>query len=170
MNSFRSETEANQAKDKAKEMLKVFLSWRVTNINKVISTEQKFSIDIAGIPINGSIDRVERDPDGDYEVIDFKTGSVYESNKTIKDNIQMNIYALATEKLYKKLPAKTTLFYLKKDKIIRNNIELSFVERAKQEIEKNIHSIIREEFEANPSYASCRKCDYQSICDSKITR
>ena len=168
--SFKSETEANQAKEKAKEMLKTYLKWKSENSNTVVAAEQKFTIDIGGIPFNGSIDRIEKTPSGEYEVIDFKTGSVYETKKSIKDNIQMNIYALATEKLYEKLPKNTSLFYLKKGKTIINNIDASYVQKVKKVIEKQVHSILREEFEATPSYEVCRKCDYQTICDSKKIR
>ncbi len=101
-NSFKSETEANQAKEKAKEMLNTYLDWHTKNLNLAIAAERKFTLEIAGIPFNGSIDRIEKTPSGDFDVIDFKTGGVYETKKTIKDNIQMNIYALATEKLIRK--------------------------------------------------------------------
>ena len=98
--SFRSETEANQAKKKAKDMIKTYLKWSSLNPNIPLAAEQKFTIDIGGIPFNGSIDRVERTPDGEYEVVDFKTGSVYETKNSIKNNFQMNVYAMAAEKLY----------------------------------------------------------------------
>jgi ATP-dependent DNA helicase UvrD/PcrA len=169
-NSFKSETEANQAKEKAREMLKTYLSWKDANPNTVVSAEQKFTITIGGIPIKGSIDRVEKTPQGEYEVIDFKTGSVSESNNSIKDNTQMNIYAIATEMLYQKPPKKTSLFYLKKNKIISNNIEPSPLEEFRRTMENKVNLILQEEFNATPSFEACRSCDYQNICDKKKIR
>ena len=169
-NSFKSETEASQAKEKAREMLKTYLSWKNANPNTVVSSEQKFTITLDGIPIKGSIDRVEKTPQGEYEVIDFKTGSVSESNNSIKDNVQMNIYAIATETLYQKLPKKTSLFYLKKNKIVSNNIELSPLEEFKRTMEVKVNLILQEEFNATPTFEVCRSCDYQSICDYKKIR
>ncbi len=170
ISSFNSETEANQAKEKAREMLKTYLKWKSANPNKVVAAEQKFTIEIGEIPINGSIDRIERTLEGDYEVIDFKTGGVKETKTSIKDDIQMNVYALATEKLYGILPKNTFLFYLKKNKTVMNKVESSHVEKVKKSMESMVNSILREEFNATPSFEVCRNCDYQTICDSKKIR
>ncbi|HET7241806.1 MAG TPA: PD-(D/E)XK nuclease family protein, partial [Nitrososphaeraceae archaeon] len=112
-------------------------------------------------------DRVERTSDGEYEVVDFKTGSVYETKNSIKDNFQMNVYAIATEKLYGKLPRYTSLFYLKKDKIVTNKIEVPQLAKIKKILEEKVHSILEEDFKPTPSFEACRKCDYQMICDSR---
>jgi DNA helicase-2/ATP-dependent DNA helicase PcrA len=170
ISSFKSETEANQAKDQAKQMLRTYLCWRIANPNSVVSAEQKFTISINDIPLNGYIDRVERTPEGDYEVIDFKTGSADESKNSIKDNIQINVYSLATEKLYGILPKRSSLFYLKKNKLVANPVERSHLEKVKRSLEDNVESILREEFTAIPSYKACRKCDFQTICDEKKIR
>ncbi len=165
ISSFKSETEANEAKSKAVEMVRTYLKWRSTNPNVPLTVEQRFTVDIGGVPFNGSIDRVEETPEGEFEVIDFKTGSVIETGNSIKDNFQMNVYALATEKLYGKLPKQTSLFYLKKDKIIINKIESTQLDKVKKIIEEKVHSIIQEDFHPTPTVQVCRRCDYQAICD-----
>ena len=82
----------------------------------------------------------------------------------------MNVYALATEKLYGVLPKNTFLFYLKKNKIVVNKVESSHVGNIRKSLEDMVNSILREEFEATPSFEACRNCDYQTICDSKKIR
>jgi CRISPR/Cas system-associated exonuclease Cas4 (RecB family) len=124
-------------------------------------------IEIGDIPFHGYIDRIERTSTGDYEVIDFKTGGEHEKKKSIHDNFQMNVYALAIEKLYGKLPKSTSLFYLKTDKIIVNPIDSVQVKEVKSIIEKIVKSILDEEFKATPSLKTCRTCDYHIICDDK---
>ena len=170
ISSFRSETEANQAKKKAKDMIKTYLKWSSANPNIPLAAEQKFTLDIGGIPFNGSIDRVERTPEGEYEVVDFKTGSVYETKNSIKDNFQMNVYAMAAEKLYGKLPRNTSLLYLKKNKTVTCKIEVPQLAKIKKVLEEKVNSILEEEFNPTPSFEACRKCDYQMICDSKKMR
>ena len=166
-NSFQSETQENQAKEKAKEMIKTYLKWASENKNTPIAVEQPFRIEIEGVPFNGFIDRVEKTPDDQFAVIDFKTGGVYETSKSIKVDPQMNVYALGVQKQYGKLPSNTSLFYLKHDKIVDNPIEESQVEAVKEEIRSTVKSILNEEFEATPSYQVCRNCEYWSICDKK---
>lgn len=165
--SFQSETQENQAKEKAKTMIRTYLKWLSESKNTPVAVEQPFSIEIEGVPFNGFIDRVEKTPDERFAVIDFKTGAVYESSKSIKVDPQMNIYALGVEKQYGQLPASTSLFYLKHDKIVDNQIEESQVRKVQEEIGTTVKSILNEEFDATPSYQTCRYCEYQSICDKK---
>lgn len=166
---FQNETQEKQAKEKAKEMIKTYLKWIKENPNSPIAVEQRFTVDIGGIPFNGFIDRIEKTPDGKFAVVDFKTGNVYESVNTIKENPQMNIYALGLEKLYGQMPEKTSLFYLKHDKIVENLIDPVQVDKVKQTISENVKSILNEEFVATPSYQVCRNCEFWSICDKKET-
>lgn len=168
--SFKSETEAHEAKEKAKEMIKTYLKWRSTNPNTALEAEQKFTLDIGGVPFKGSIDRIERTPEGDYEVIDFKTGRVSETKNSIKDNFQMNVYALAIQALYGKLPRSASLFYLRENKTIINKIESSQLEKVRKVLEEKVNSILQEDFNPTPSFQACRRCDYQTICDSKKIR
>lgn len=165
--SFQSETQENQAKEKAKEMIKTYLKWISENKNSPVAAEQPFRIEIEGVPFTGFIDRVEKTPEGKLAVVDFKTGGVYENSKSIRVDPQMNIYALGVKKQYGELPEKTSLFYLKHDKIVDNPIEKSQVESVKETIGDIVKSILNEEFEATPGYQVCRNCEYWSICDEK---
>jgi DNA helicase-2/ATP-dependent DNA helicase PcrA len=166
-NAFESETQENQQKEKAKEMIRTYLKWISENQNTPVAVEQPFQLEIAGVLFTGYIDRVERRPDDDYEVIDFKTGYAYENGSTIKENPQMNIYALGVQKLYGKLPKKTSLFYLKHDKIVPYQVASVQVDKVKDLLEEKTRAILNEEFGATPSYQACRNCPYQDICESK---
>ncbi|TBR08972.1 MAG: ATP-dependent helicase [Candidatus Nitrosotenuis sp.] len=166
-NGFQNETQENQSKEKAKEMIKTYLKWVKENPNSPVAVEQRFTVEIGGVPFNGFIDRVEKTSDGKFEVIDFKTGGVYENSNSIREDPQMNIYALGVEKMYGEQPQKTSLFYLKHDKIIENPIERQQVEKVRQSIDEKVKSILNEEFEATPRYQTCRMCDFWSICDQK---
>ncbi len=165
--SFQSETQENQAKEKAKTMIKTYLKWISENKNSPVAVEQPFRIEIEGVPFNGFIDRVEKTPDEKFAVVDFKTGGVYETSKSIKVDPQMNIYALGVEKQYGEFPVNASLFYLKHDKIVDNPIDVTQVKSVKEEIGNTVKSILNEDFEATPSYQTCRNCEYWSICDKK---
>lgn len=168
-NAFQSETQDKQAKEKAREMVKAYLKWIEQNPNVPMAVEQRFTIEIGGVPFNGAIDRIEKTPDGEFEVVDFKTGGVYETSKTIKEDPQMNIYAMGTQKLHNKLPKKASLFYLKHDKIVPYEITEDQVEKVKESISGKVKDILNEEFKATPSYQVCRNCEYWDICDQKET-
>lgn len=168
-NAFQSETQENQQKEKAKEMLRTYLRWHSANQNRPVAVEQEFQLEIAGVIFNGVIDRVEQRPDGGYEVVDFKTGNVYENSRSVREDPQMNIYALGVQKEYGQLPKKASLFYLKHDEIVPYEVSSSQVEKVKEAIEEKTRAILSEQFDATPGYQACRKCAYRDICDSKET-
>jgi len=166
--SYRNQrTKEKQDKVKSKEMVKTYLEWAEKNPNTPVEVEAYFKIILNGVTVSGKIDRVEMTPDGEYEVIDFKTGYAYKTKNTIKDDVQMNVYALGTEKLYGKLPTKTSLFYIKFDKIVTHFIEEGKLNKFKEELGDTIESIFNEEFDAKPEFRKCSRCDYAAICDEK---
>ncbi|MGI0015964.1 MAG: RecB family exonuclease, partial [Nitrososphaera sp.] len=168
-NAFQSETEENQKKAEAKEMIRNYLHWLATNPNVPMDVEKDFRIEIAGVPYIGKIDRVEQTPNGELEVIDFKTGYARENSKSVREDPQMNVYALAVQKLYGKLPKRASLFYVKHDKLVPYEVSQSQVDKVKEVLAENTTAILQEKFEATPSYQTCRNCAYWDLCDFKET-
>lgn len=168
-NAFQSETEERQKKVEAKEMLRTYLRWLSQNQNKPIAVEQKFQIEIAGVPFIGSIDRIEQTPNGELEIVDFKTGYAKETGKSVREDPQMNIYALGVEKVYEQMPKKASLFYVKHDKIVSYDVASSQVSKVKEEIEEKVNDILAEKFDATPSFKACKNCDYHDLCEFKET-
>lgn len=165
---FKNITEEKQAKENSKKMLKTYIDWIQKNEYKPIATEEKFSHDIGQVPFNGSIDMIEMNENGDLSVIDFKTGSKKETKNTIAENVQLNVYAMAVERKYKKVPKFATIFYLKEGKQVRYEIDKEQVNKVQSNLEEKVKRILNEEFEATPSFNSCRNCDYVNICDKKL--
>ena len=163
--AYKSEKKEDEDLAKAKEMIQLYLKWISENPNKAIDVEKRFKIEIGGIPITGSIDRVEQTPSGEYQVIDFKTGGVYETKNSIKEDTQMNVYALAVESTYGKLPEKTSLFYLKEGKMLENVLKTDNLERVKAKLDQVTRSILAEDFEARPEKGACYNCAFKNICD-----
>jgi DNA helicase-2/ATP-dependent DNA helicase PcrA len=166
-NSFESETQENQAKEKAKEMIRTYVQWVSHNLNKPLAAEQEFRIELCGVPFIGYIDRIEQRSDGQIEIVDFKTGTIYENSRSIREDPQMNIYAMGAEKLYHKFPSKATIYYIKHDKIVTYDVDVEQLEKVKTIIEEKTNAILDEKFDATPSYGVCRTCSFWDICDSK---
>lgn len=163
---FKSTTEEMQSKEKAREMIRTYLKWVAANKNRAVAVEKRFQIEIAGVTFAGSIDRLEQRPDGEYEIVDFKTGKAYKNSKSIREDPQVNIYALAVQSLYGKLPARASLYYLMEDKMVPYDVDMPQVENVKEEVEQATADILAEKFDATPSYITCGNCPYKAICDS----
>ena len=166
--TYSSDFKENQDKIRAKKMISNFVTWAKKNPHKVIGVELPFQLKLSGIPIRGKIDRLEQDENGNYYVVDYKTGKCYETDSSISENIQMNLYALAIEEKFKKLPLQSSLYYVDDDKMIKYVIsDRRSVDDFKLKLEGVITSILNEEFEANPLQGAwtCRWCSYKNICD-----
>jgi superfamily I DNA/RNA helicase/RecB family exonuclease len=61
----------------------------------LIGAESRFSLEIDRATVNGSIDRVERSPDGAVVIVDLKTGRPITSAAKIDANPQLGVYQLA---------------------------------------------------------------------------
>ena len=61
----------------------------------LIGAESRFSIDLDRATVNGSIDRVERSPDGSVVIVDLKTGTPIVTQPKIDAHPQLGIYQLA---------------------------------------------------------------------------
>ena len=161
----KQRTKEDDDKKSSHEMIQTYLKWVRDNKNRPVDVEVKFNMMINGALVSGKIDRVEEMPDGRYEVIDYKTGRAKMNKNSIKDDIQMNMYALGVEKLYGKLPARASLFYMKDDKIIPYDIEPIQINKFAKSLGQTIDAIFGEKFPASPKYQKCKFCEYRGICD-----
>jgi len=166
--SYQNKTEYKRSTDRIKTMVNTYLEWERKSPNEVVAKEVDFQIEVDGVQFIGRIDRVEKNPQGEFEVIDFKSGNVRKSRNTIKTDPQMNIYALGVKQLYGKLPKKASLFYLE-HRTVTYDITEEQVDEALKPIKQMIKLILDEKFEPTPSIQACMFCDYQSVCDAKVT-
>ena len=178
LNSPKSE-EALAKKD-IKEMLGVYQKWTKSNPNKVVGTEVEFKMKLGGKNVIGYIDRIEQTPQGDYHLIDYKTGGKNKKPDPVED-LQLNLYSQACKNGIKDkdgktlvkagtLPKKAILFYLEKEpgyQIYEYNVTDMQVKKVMQELEKLVKRINKKEFDATPGY-HCRWCDYRNICEEAV--
>jgi len=178
LNSPKSE-EALAKKD-IKEMLGVYQKWTKSNPNKVVGTEVEFKMKLGGKNVIGYIDRIEQTPQGDYHLIDYKTGGKNKKPDPVED-LQLNLYSQACKNGIKDkhgktlvkagtLPKKAILFYLEKEpgyQIYEYNVTDMQVKKVMHELEKLVKRINKKEFDATPGY-HCRWCDYRNICEEAV--
>src|SRR2546427_2583397 len=81
------------------------------DLSKPLLLEQPFSLRVDGLRLTGRIDRVDRHPDGSYEVIDYKTGSAKRAAELQRD-LQLGVYALAAREVFRFDPLSLSYYYL----------------------------------------------------------
>lgn len=164
---FSSKQEQEEKRIEAEQMLMTYIEWNRENENEVLGTEVEFLFQLNGRNVKGFIDRLERTSDGHYVVVDFKTGSTMESKKTMPDNIQMNVYCLAVQNRFGQIPVRASLVYLKKRRTVDYEPDAQNLAEQKARLEGMIQQVIRESFDAQPSYNACMFCGYDELCETK---
>jgi DNA helicase-2/ATP-dependent DNA helicase PcrA len=130
---------------------------------RVAYIEKSFIYKLGNYIFKGSIDRVDKLPDGSLELIDYKTGSP-KRKLLYADKRQLILYKLALEEGLGIKVSKLTFFYLK------DASSLSFLsspkeeDKFRQEIKEIIEKIRCGEFPPNPSLL-CAFCDFAGICE-----
>jgi DNA helicase II / ATP-dependent DNA helicase PcrA len=164
---YESATQESEARENASTLLDTYLAWQEANPNTVVSVEKEFFFTFADRTIHGYIDRIEQTPKGNYVVIDFKSGKKPKelTKKAVNENIQLNLYCLAVQELYGKLPEKAELFYLKDDKHAPYMPTQDTIGAFTETLSTLISGITCEEFPANPDYNRCQWCAYGELCD-----
>lgn len=56
--------------------------------------------------MRGKIDRIDKLPDGSWEVIDYKTGTDVDLSLPVTDSLQMGIYAVGAQRAWNMKKAK----------------------------------------------------------------
>ncbi|MDA1347192.1 MAG: ATP-dependent DNA helicase [Crenarchaeota archaeon] len=185
----------NQDKNSLEPALYSFAEWTSTTKNTIVSTEFYFSTNIGGMKFTGKIDRVDMNPEGNFEIIDYKTGGKKKVIDKINESLQLNLYAIAVaEEIQKKRPfdieipagedwskkivKSASFFYPEKDHGLVDSTtgkaegqwfdyEINDVDvaNARKKIEVYLKDINNMEFDATPENFSCKYCNYNDICD-----
>lgn len=156
--------------DDAVGMIRAFMEWDQKAADRgveIVGVEQEFKMDVGGLRFMGKMDRVDKEPGGQYVVTDYKTGKKPTKKSEIGHDVQMNLYALATESVYGKLPARTGQLFVRMGKEVTNEIDAGALAEEKETILGMAKAILDGQFPANPSYAACHWCDYVEICDDR---
>ncbi len=166
----RSVQKESQDKQSLVPALTSYQKWASENKNKVVETEHRFSTHIGGFQVNGVIDRIEETPEGDYVIVDYKTGGKNKKIEKVEDSLQLNMYcmALKEDKDYGKLPKLASFFYVEKpegEQHFDYEVSQSKVDEVKGVLEAYAESIKRKEFDATPQQWTCKYCDYNDICE-----
>ncbi len=146
-----------------------YVAWNDSSKNTLIGSEVKFEIMMDKITYTGRIDRIETDVDGNYIVVDFKTGKSMITKKEVTTHPQTNIYAAAIKDKYGSLPSKVSLYYLERDTFRDYVVDEQSLQSGLKMVQQTAESIIAEDFTAKPSKNACMFCPYKNICPSVLS-
>ena len=125
--------------------------------------ERSFSFKLGPHLLRGRVDRVDRLPDGSYELIDYKTGRP-KSAAELREDVQLSLYQMGAREAWGvETSAQSYYYVLAGEKVpVRHSEEE--LERVRGTVQEIADGIMAHEFEPRPSPDLCPFCDYRIVC------
>jgi DNA helicase-2/ATP-dependent DNA helicase PcrA len=125
--------------------------------------EKSFNFKIGPHVLRGRVDRVDRLPDGRYELIDYKTGRP-KSPAQLRDDVQLALYAVASSEAWGLEASRQSYLYVLDDRKVPLPDDAGDAEWISETVLEVADGILGQGFEPTPSYAACSICDYRIAC------
>jgi DNA helicase-2/ATP-dependent DNA helicase PcrA len=126
--------------------------------------ERSFTFSIGPHQLRGRVDRVDRRPDGGYELIDYKTGDPG-SGPELSGDVQIALYRLAAREAWEiDAELSGSYWYVLADERVAVPAAADDAERVERTVLEVAAGIADQDFEPRPSYEICSWCDYRLIC------
>jgi len=125
--------------------------------------ERRFSFKVGDNTVGGRVDRVDRHPDGSYELIDYKTGAPKRPEE-LTDDLQIALYRVAARDAWDIEAADGSYWYVLDDEKVPAGGEPDALERVERTVAEVAAGINEQDFEPKPDFNVCSWCDYRLIC------
>jgi DNA helicase-2/ATP-dependent DNA helicase PcrA len=125
--------------------------------------EKAFSFRMGAHTLRGRVDRVDRLPGGDYELIDYKTGRP-RSAAQLREDVQLSLYAVGAREAWGLESSRQSYLYVLDDAKVPLPVEEVDRDWITETVFEVADGILAQGFEPTPSYAACSICDYRIAC------
>jgi len=121
--------------------------------------ERAFLLRVGGFAVSGRIDAIYGEPDGPWEIVDWKTGV------GAADPLQLELYGLACVEIWHKAPEDLTLtyYYLARDEAVSQ--PMSDPEVVRERVQTSLSAIGGGVFDPTPG-RWCGYCDFKGFCET----
>jgi DNA helicase-2/ATP-dependent DNA helicase PcrA len=151
-----------QLRGKATDALARYCERFATEESQPTFFERSFSFQLGPHVLRGRVDRVDRLPEGGWELIDYKTGRP-KTPAQLEQDVQLSLYAVAAQEAWQLGEARGAYYYVLDDAKVPVPAAAGrdWIEEVATEVAEGILS---QGFEPTPSYAACAICDYRLVC------
>jgi RecB family exonuclease len=125
--------------------------------------ERSFAFSLGPHHVRGRVDRVDRQPDGVFELIDYKTGRP-RSEEELSEDIQLSLYAIAAREAWDLGETRQAYYYVLDDRKVPVPRGADDAEWVREAVLEAGEGILAQQFEPTPSTRVCALCDYRIVC------
>jgi DNA helicase-2/ATP-dependent DNA helicase PcrA len=152
-----------QYRDRAVAALTRYQERNARSESRPVWLERNFAFSIGPHQLRGRVDRVDRHPDGGYELIDYKTGDPG-SGPRLAGDVQLALYRLGAREAWQIEAGVGSYWYVLADERVQLRAEPDDAERVERTVLEVAGGITEQDFEPRPSHEICSWCDYRLIC------
>ena len=152
-----------QFRDRAREALRLYWERERLSEGEPVWLERKFDFKVGDHHVRGRVDRVDRLPDGDYELIDYKTGE-RKSAEDLDSDLQLALYRMAAREAWGIEASTGSYYYVLDGEKVPAPTRPDDAERVERTVLQVGEGILGQDFEPRPSPDVCSWCDYRLIC------
>jgi RecB family exonuclease len=165
---FASPQQTQEFYEKGQRMLEVYHRASTACTAEIQHLEKEFEIHIGRHRLKGIIDRIDRHPDGTYEIIDYKTHGEAWKQEKVDSDLQLSIYSLACSRALGIEPKLLSYYFLAHDRKMSTRRSAQQIAETIGLINKVAEKIGRDEFVPNKTH--CPRCDFKKICPHSAAR
>jgi DNA helicase-2/ATP-dependent DNA helicase PcrA len=125
--------------------------------------ERSFAFKIGPHLLRGRVDRVDRHPDGSFELIDYKTGKAKTADE-LREDVQLSVYQMGARESWRLETSAQSYFYVLTGEKVPVEHSAEELDRVRAAVSEIAAGILKQHFEPTPSPDICRFCDYRIIC------
>ena len=159
---FVSPQQAQEFYEKGNRMLAKYWEEHLNSRTEIMFVEKDFRIPLGRDFLRGIIDRIDRHPDGAYEVIDYKTHAEKWQQDRVDSDLQLSVYALACSRAFGFVPKLLSYYFLAHNCKISTTRSPEQLEETVKVLEDAAAKISRRQY--TPNFAHCPKCDFKKSC------
>ncbi|HEY2160287.1 MAG TPA: ATP-dependent DNA helicase [Solirubrobacteraceae bacterium] len=161
---FGDSEEERQLRGKAAAALERYWDRFQSEESEPVWFERAFTFRLGPHVLRGRVDRVDRLPGGEYELIDYKTGRP-KSTAQLTDDVQLSLYAVGAREAWSLESSQQAYYYVLDDEKVavpaNGGDRSDWIREVAIEVAEGILS---QGFEPTHSYAACSICDYRLMC------
>jgi DNA helicase-2/ATP-dependent DNA helicase PcrA len=152
-----------QYRDRGREALRLYWERERNSESEPVWLERKFDFKVGDYHVRGRVDRVDRLPDGDYELIDYKTGE-RKTEEDLDSDLQLALYRMAAREAWDIEAAYASYDYVLDADKVAAPTKPDDAERVERTVLTVGEGVLSQDFEPRPSPSVCSWCDYRLIC------